>query len=131
MGIDLSGDIAAKSYWFAQILWNSWDGFLDQNKDYKWWGGFIGVDHVMNDSWTFSALYNYADADDLSNTDTVYEGIDINSLSLTASYYFMRNVKGIAEVNIDFLGEDSRKGAYFTGHLTKEDYILLGFDAAF
>ena len=81
--------------------------------------------------WAFSALYNYADADDLSNTDTIYEGIDINSLSLTASYYFMRNVKGVAEVNVDFLGEDSQKGSYYTGHLTKEHYILFGFDAAF
>lgn len=131
IGIDLSGNIAGKSYWFAQILWNSWDGFLDAGKDYNWWGGFIGVDHVMDDSWTFSALYNLADADDLGNTDTIYEGIDINSLSLTASYYFMRNVKGIAEVNIDLLGKDSREGTYFTGHLTREDYILFGFDAAF
>lgn len=131
IGVDLSGDIAAKSYWFAQFLWNRWGGFLDRNKDYDWWGGFVGVDHIMNDDWTFSALYNFADANDLSNTDTVYEGIDINSLSLTASYYFMRNVKGVAEVNIDFLGEDSQKGSYYTGHLTREDYILFGFDAAF
>ncbi len=131
IGVDLSGDIAAKSYWFAQFLWNRWEGFLDRNKDYDWWGGFVGVDHIMNDDWTFSALYNFADANDLSNTDTVYEGIDINSLSLTASYYFMRNVKGVAEVNIDFLGEDSQKGSYYTGHLTREDYILFGFDAAF
>ena len=131
IGVDLSGDIASKSYWFAQFLWNRWEGFLDRNKDYDWWGGFIGVDHIMNDDWTFSALYNFADANDLSNTDTVYEGIDINSLSLTASYYFMRNVKGVAEVNIDFLGEDSQKGSYYTGHLTREDYILFGFDAAF
>jgi hypothetical protein len=131
IGVDLSGDIAGKSYWFAQFLWNRWDGFLDRDKNYNWWGGFVGVDHIMNDTWTLSALYNFADADDLSNTDTIYEGIDINSLSLTASYYFMRNVKGIAEVNIDFLGEDSRDGTYYTGHLTREDYILFGFDAAF
>jgi hypothetical protein len=131
VGLDISGDVQGKTYWYAQLLWNSWDGFLDKNKDYNWWGGFLGADYIPNDLWAFSALYNYADADDLSNTDTIYEGIDINSLSLTASYYFMRNVKGIAEVNIDFLGKDSQKGTYFTGHLTKEHYILFGFDAAF
>jgi len=131
VGLDISGDVQGKTYWYAQLLWNSWDGFLDKNEDYNWWGGFLGADYIPNDFWAFSALYNYADADDLSNTDTIYEGIDINSLSLTASYYFMRNVKGVAEVNIDFLGEDSRKGTYYTGHLTKEHYILFGFDAAF
>jgi len=131
VGLDISGDARGKTYWYAQLLWNSWDGFLEKNKDYNWWGGFLGADYIPNDFWAFSALYNYADADDLSNTDTIYEGIDINSLSLTASYYFMRNVKGIAEVNIDFLGKDSQKGTYFTGHLTKEHYILFGFDAAF
>ncbi|HHH43655.1 MAG TPA: hypothetical protein ENK49_05905 [Gammaproteobacteria bacterium] len=131
VGVDISGDVQGKTYWYGQFLWNSWDGFLDRNRDYNWWGGFLGVDYVASDYWTFSGLYNYADADDLSNTDTVYEGIDINSLSLTASYFFMRNVKGIAEVNIDFLGKDSQKGTYYTGHLNKEDYILFGFDAAF
>jgi hypothetical protein len=131
VGVDISGDIQGKTYWYGQFLWNSWDGFLDKNKDYNWWGGFLGADYIANDYWVFSGLYNYADADDLSNTDTVYEGIDINSLSLTASYYFMRNVKGVAEVNIDFLGKDSQKGTFYTGHLTKEDYILFGFDAAF
>ena len=131
VGLDISGDVQGKTYWYAQLLWNSWDGFLDKNEDYNWWGGFLGADYIPNDFWAFSALYNYADADDLSNTDTIYEGIDINSLSLTASYYFMRNVKGVAEVNVDFLGKDSRKGTYYTGHLTKEHYILFGFDAAF
>ncbi len=131
VGLDLSGDVEGKTYWYAQLLWNSWDGFLDQDKNYKWWGGFLGVDHIMNENWVFSALYNYADAKDLNNTDTIYEGIDINSLSLTASYYFMRNVKGIAEVNVDFLDTEAQQGAYYTGHLTREDYILFGIDAAF
>ena len=131
VGIDISGDIQGKTYWYGQFLWNSWDGFLNRNRDYNWWGGFLGVDHIVNDRWVFSALYNYADASDLDNTDTIYEGININSLSLTASYYFMRNIKGIAEVNVDFLGKDKQKGTFFTGHLTKEHYILFGFDAAF
>ncbi len=130
-GIDLSGDIKGKTYWYAQYLWNSWEDFLDEGKDYNWWGGFVGVDHILNERWVLSALYNIADADDLDNTDTIYEGIDINSLSLTASYYFMRNVKAVAEANIDFLGEDDQSGTYYTGHLDQEHYILLGFDAAF
>jgi len=131
LGIDVSGIIHGKSYWFAQALWNSWDGFLDENKKYEWWGGFVGADYIASDTWVFSALYNYADANDLNDTDTIYEGIDINSLSLTASYYFMRNVKGITEINIDFLDEDKQRGSFYTGHLSKEDYILFGFDAAF
>lgn len=131
VGLDISGDVQGKTYWYAQALWNSWDGFLDEDKDYNWWGGFLGVDYIANDFWAFSLLYNYADADDLSDTDTIYEGIDINSLSLTASYYFMRNVKGVAEVNVDFLDQESPEGTYFTGHLTNEHYILFGFDAAF
>jgi len=131
VGLDLSGEVAGNTYWYFQYLWNSWEGFLDRGKDYNWWGAFAGVDYIMNDRWTFSALYNLADAKDFDNTDTIYEGIDINSLSLTASYYFMRNVKGVAEFNIDFLGDEDQSGSYFTGHLDKEDYLLIGFDAAF
>jgi hypothetical protein len=76
-------------------------------------------------------LYNYADANDLANTDTIYEGIDINSLSLSASYYFMRNLRGVFEVNVDLMDEDDQTGIYYTGHLSREHYILFGFDAAF
>ncbi len=133
VGLDVSGDFGGNTYWYAQYLWNSWDGFLDVDaaRDYRWQGGFAGVDYIPNERWAFSLLYNYADAGDLANTDTIYEGIDINSLSLTASYYFMRNVKGIAEINVDFLDKANKTGAYWTGHLTKENYILFGFDAAF
>lgn len=131
LGLDFSGNIAGNTYWYTQLLWNSWDGFLDPNKKYKWWGGFAGVDYIPNDRWAFSALYNYADAGDLARTDTIYEGIGINSLALTASYYFMRNVKGVAELNVDFLSKKSPQGSYFVGHQTKENYILFGFDAAF
>ncbi len=129
-GVDLSGD-NGKTYWYAQYLWNSWEDFLDRGKNYNWWGAFAGVDHILNERWALSALYNVADAQDLDNTDTIYEGIDINSLSLTASYYFMRNVKAVGEANIDFLDEDDQSGSYYTGHLDQEHYILLGFDAAF
>ncbi len=132
-GLDVSGMIGAKTYWHAQYLHNSWDEFLDADptRDYEWAGGFLGVDHIPNERWAFSALYNYADANDLDNTDTIYEGIDINSLTLTASYYFMRNVKGIMELNADLLDEETKTGTFFTGHLTNENYLLFGFDAAF
>lgn len=133
VGVDLSGDFGGNTYWYAQYLWNSWDGFLDvdSGRDYRWNGGFAGVDYIPNERWAFSLLYNYADAGDFADTDTVYEGIDMNSLSLTASYYFMRNVKGIAEINVDFLDEVEKTGTFWTGHLSKENYILFGFDAAF
>lgn len=133
LGLDLSGEFGGNIYWYVQYLWNSWDGFLDAdpNRDYRWDGGFAGVDYIPNERWAFSLLYNYADANDLANTDTIYEGIDIDSLSLTAAYYFMRNVKGIAEINVDLLDERAKTGTYWTGHLSRENYILFGFDAAF
>jgi len=133
VGLDASGQIGGNVHWYAQYLWNSWDGFLDIDpaRDYRWDGGFAGVDWIANENWAFSALYNYDDAGDLAGTNTVYEGIDMNSLSLTASYFFMRNVKAIFEVNVDFLSKDAPTGPYFTGHLTKENYILFGFDTAF
>lgn len=132
-GLDLSGAVGGSWYWYAQYLWNEWDGFLDANPDteYSWDGGFAGLDYIHNDRWAFSALYNYADAGDFKNTDTVYEGIDINSLTFTASYYFMRNLKGIMEFNVDLLGDNQKTGDYYTGHLEQEHYLLLGFDAAY
>lgn len=132
IGIDVSGSIDTRFSWYAQFLWNEWDEFLDQDptQDYDWVGGFAGIDYVHSDRWAYSLLYNYADADDFDNTGTVYEGIDINSLSLTASYYFMRNVKAVVEVNADFLSEDEG-GPPFVGHQTKEHYLLVGFDTAF
>ena len=130
-GIDLSGKFTEKTYWFAQLLQNQWDGFLQADTNYKWFGGFIGVDYIHNDRWAYSLLYNYTDANDFENTDTIYEGIDMNSLTFTTSYYFMRNIKGIIEVNLDLLDSVSQTGTYYTGHLTGENYALVGFDAAF
>jgi hypothetical protein len=132
VGLDLSGGLGGKYAWFAQILWNKWDEFLDQDprQDYEWIGGFAGVDYVHSDRWVFSALYNYAEADDFDNTGTIYEGIEINSLAFAASYYFMRNVKAVFEINVDFLSEDDG-GPPFVGHQTKEHYVLFGFDTAF
>ena len=130
-GIDLSGNIDGKWYWFGQYLWNSWDGFLDPVIDYQWSGGFAGVDYIRSDKWVFSALVNHTDAGDLKNTDTIYEGIDMSAITFTASYYFMRNVKGQFEVNLDLLEEEPQTGQYFTGHLSKDNYVLIGIDAAF
>jgi len=130
-GIDLSGKLGYKTYWFAQLLQNDWDEFIDPNTSYSWFGSFIGVDYIHSDRWAYSLLYNYADANDLKDTDTIYEGIDINSLTLSASYYFMRNVKGVIEVNLDMLDTVDKTGTYWTGHLSSENYALVGFDAAF
>jgi len=130
-GIDLSGNIDGKWYWFGQYLWNSWDGFLDPAVDYKWSGGFAGVDYIRSDKWVFSALLNHTDSGDLKNTDTIYEGIGMSTVTFTATYYFMRNVKGQIEANLDLLDEDSQTGQYFTGHLSKDNYVLIGIDAAF
>jgi hypothetical protein len=131
IGIDASGRFGAKANWFAQFLWNEWDGFLDSdpNQDYRWNGMFAGVDYIANDRWTYSLLLNYADAKDLDNTGTIFEGINIRTLTLTASYYFMQNLKGVFEINGDFMSKD--RDDDFVGHESKEGYILIGLDAAF
>lgn len=133
VGLDASGQFGANTYWYAQYLWNRWDGFLDADptRNYRWHGGFAGLDWIPNERWAFSALYNYDNAGDLAHSGTIYEGIAMSSLSLTASYYFMRNVKGVVEVNFDFLNKTTPAGPYFIGHLDKENYLLFGFDTAF
>jgi len=131
LGLDASGSVGPDVYWFAQGLWNEWDGFLDPAQSYEWSGVFAGVDWVRNERWTHSLLYNFADAGDFSGTDTVFEGIDISSLTFSNSYYFMRNVKGVLELNVDLLSRDAQNGQFFTGHLAREHYALIGFDAAF
>lgn len=74
-------------------------------------------------------MYSCAEADDFENTGTIYEGIEINSLTFTALYYFMRNVKGVIEFSADLLGEE-RGGPPFVGHQTEEHYVLICFDMA-
>lgn len=130
-GIDLSGKIGDKTNWYVQLVQNQWDGFLQADTNYRWFGSFAGVDYIHSDRWAFSVLYNYNDANDFENTDTVYEGIDMNTLTFAAAYYFMRNVKGVIELNLDLLDTVPQSGNYFTGHLTGENYALAGFDAAF
>jgi hypothetical protein len=132
VGIDASGNIGGQAHWYAQALWNSWDDFLDATPgvDYEWFGGFVGVDYIYSDRWAFSALYNYADDGDFDGTQTIFEGIKMHSLAFSASYYFMRNLKAVIEVNVDLLSKD-RGGPPFVGHQTKEHYVLVGFDAAY
>jgi hypothetical protein len=131
IGIDASGRIGDGWYWFGQFLWNRWDGFLDPAVEYDWTAGFAGVDYIYSDRWVFSALINLSDAGDLDNSDTIYEGINMRTLTFAASYFFMRNVKGVIELNVDFLDDEPQSGQYYTGHLTPENYFLVGIDAAF
>lgn len=130
-GVDVSGNVNGKWYWFGQYLWNRWADFIDPATDYDWSGGFVGVDYVHSEKWVFSALVNYMDAGDFKNSDTIYEGLDMQTVSVTAAYYFMRNVKGVIEANIDLLDETPQSGLYYTGHLSQENYVLIGIDAAF
>lgn len=130
-GIDASTLLGGKWHVFVQALVNEWDEYLDAapQEDYSWSGGFAGVDYLHDDRWVFSALYNVAEADDFDGTGTIYEGIEIDSLTFSASYYFMRNVKGVIEVNYDLLDEDDDLD--YVGHESEEHYVLMGIDAAF
>jgi len=130
-GIDLSGKLGDKTYWFAQYIVNNWDGFLNANQSYRWQGGFVGLDYIHNDHWTFSGLYNNTNAGDLRNSDTIYEGIDMNTMTFTASYYFMRNVKTIIEVTTDLQDTVKQTGSFYTGHLGSDNAFLVGLDVAF
>ncbi|MEY2115850.1 hypothetical protein [Rhodanobacter sp. FW106-PBR-R2A-1-13] len=52
-GLDASGDVGADAHWYAQYLWNDWRGFLhaDPTRDYRWNGGFTGLDWIPNERW--------------------------------------------------------------------------------
>ena len=93
------------------------------------WSRCVFYSYVTNDFWAFSLLYNFADANDFDGTGTVYEGIDINTITAGVSYYFMRNMKVVLEGNLDLIEKDNDTD--FVGHESKESYVLLGFDAAF
>lgn len=131
LGLDFSASHDGKLYWFAQAMWNRWDGFLDPARHYRWFGAFAGVDYIPGGRWVYSLLWNHADAGDLADTDTIYEGIEMRTLTFAASYYFMRNVKGVIEINVDMLDKKQQTGTFYTGHLTRENYVLFGFDASF
>lgn len=99
------------------------------DEKYRWFGACAGADYVHSERWAYSLLFNYADANDFEDSGTIFEGIDIKTVTRGASYYFMRNLKGMLELNIDLLEEDD--DIDLVDHETKESYILLGFDAAF
>jgi len=128
-GIDASGSRNDTLFWFAQLLWNRWDDALGAGSDASWSAGFVGVDYVLNERWVLSGLYNYADAGDFSD-DVYYSGIDLSSLTGTVSYYFMRNIKGVFEANVDLLAKDANAYRIANGQV-QEGYVLVGFDAAF
>lgn len=128
IGVDFSQSINEEIFWFAQYLQVTWDDFLSKGKSAEWSGGFAGLDYVYSSRWVFSGLYNYADANDLKDSGTVYEGIALNSFTGAVSYYFMRNVKMLVEANYDMQATDANDGV---GHDTKEHYMLVGFDLAF
>lgn len=130
-GLDLSGKIGEKLHWYMQGLWNQWDGFFDSDptRNYDWFAGFAGIDYVHSERWVYSLLWNYADARELTDSGTIYAGINMNTLTFTTSYYFMRNVKGIFEVTGDFL--PVHETVPLVNHATKEGYVLVGIDAAF
>ncbi|MGE0764538.1 MAG: hypothetical protein AB7N80_14780 [Bdellovibrionales bacterium] len=129
-GLDVAGSINGRLHWFGQALWNRWKDFLDPtpDRDFTWFGGFLGADYVQSDRWAYSALWNYTDASQFHGTGTIFEGIEINALTLGASYYFMRNVKGVAEMTYDFLEKNS--GPPYVGHQSKEHSLLVGLDMA-
>jgi len=131
LGIDLSGNRGGKVFLFAQALWNRWDGFLDPATNYRWSGGFAGLDYVPGGKWSYSVLWNHVNAGDFAGSGTVYEGLAMRTLTFGANYYFMRNLKGVIEVNVDLLEKKETVTSPFVGHLTKEHYVLVGVDAAF
>jgi hypothetical protein len=140
-GLDLSGKLGGSVYWYAQGLYNQWNDFLVEGEDYSWWGAFAGVDWIHSEQWAFSLLYNYADAgdfDELGLNDELsgspvgdpfanyrFDGINLNTVTLTSSYYFATNVRGVIEANGDLQATNDY------AHREPEHYLLMGLDAAF
>ena len=55
----------------------------------------------------------------------------MNTTSIGASYYLARNAKLLLEFNIDWLDVDTKTQNKTYGHQSKENSVVLGFDAAF
>ncbi len=143
-GVDLSGQIGGSVYWYLQGLYNEWEDFLREDEEYAWTSGFAGIDWIYSREWAFSLLYNYADAGDLdevrlsdelaglspgdfdsSLSNNRFDGINLNTLTATASYYFGTNIRGVMEASYDFQDTDD------FAHREREHYFLLGLDGAF
>ena len=143
VGLDLSGKFNSNVYWYAQGLYNRWDDFLENGEDYSWSGAFAGVDWIPSQKWAFSMLYNYADANDLDRVrlsdfasisagdvdgtfaNNRYDGLNLNTITFTSSYYFASNVRGVIEANGDLQSTND------FGHGEAEHYLLFGLDAAY
>lgn len=126
-GLDLAGKFGNNVYWFFQGLHNRWHDVIERDETYTWNGMFLGADYIYSQEWVYSVLYNRTDSGDLDGTNTIYNGINMNSLTLAASYYFMTNVKLVMEGNIDLLDTDNER----FGHNGTDSYMLIGFDAGF
>lgn len=128
-GFDIQGFPSHKLNWTLQVLWNRWNGFLNENTNHQWFGGFININYRATEEVSYSLLYNYTNAYDFSNSGTIYEGLNTNVITTTVSYYFRSNVRGIIEVSMDFLPADNDDN--FIGHETKEDALILGIDISY
>jgi len=100
-------------------------------------------DWIPNRKWAFSMLYNHADANDfdrvrLSDFASInagndegtfannrYDGLNLNTITFTSSYYFAPNVRGVIEANGDLQSTND------FGHGEAEHYLLFGLDAAY
>jgi hypothetical protein len=131
VGLDASGLMAGNLYWFGQGTISRWEDFLAPGSHADWSAAFLGLDWIPKGPWAYSVLWNYADAGDFDGSDTIYEGIETNTVTGTAAYYFARNVKGVIEANVDLMSDKAKSGTYWTGHLDPDHYVLVGVDAAF
>lgn len=132
-GVDLTATLSDNVDLYAQGLINQWNGFdrTQPNKNFQWWGGFVGVDYVLSREWAFSFLHNLVDAGDFKSTETIYRGLAVNTTSLAASHYLATNAKVIVEFTYDWLDLESTTVDKSVGHHIKENSLLVGFDAAF
>lgn len=128
-GFDIQGFPNHKINWILQALWNRWSGFLEENVNHQWFGGFININYRATDELSYSLLYNYTNAYDFKDSGTIYEGLSSNVITTTISYYFRSNVRGILEISMDFLPADNDDD--FIGHETKEDALIIGIDISY
>lgn len=132
-GVDLKTDLTENIDLFAQGLVNQWNGFdrTQPDKNFQWWGGFVGIDYVFSRMWAFSLLHNLVDAGDFKSTDTIYRGLAVNTTSLTASHYVATNAKVLIELTYDWQDLEANNVDKSVGHHVKENSLIVGFDAAF
>ncbi|MDH3327082.1 MAG: hypothetical protein OEM38_10240 [Gammaproteobacteria bacterium] len=125
-GIDIQAFPTPRVSWMFQLMWNKWSEYLEKGKNIQWYGGFLGADYRASDSFAYSLLYNFTSNGDFKNSGTIYEGLSANVVTTTLSYYFRSNVRGLLEITMDFLPQET--DANFVGHESKEDAIIIGID---